>query len=175
MFMDSEPEQTLMINEELIIKMIEFNEGDPKRIQHLIKVYEFAHVIGITEGLAENTLRILDMASIMHDIGIRPSEEKYGRCDGKLQEQEGPVYAKEILTNFPDVTEEEAERICYLIAHHHTYDNVDGIDYRILLEADFLVNAMEDDLSEEAITRFRDKVFQTNTGLHLLNTMFGIE
>ena len=90
-----------MIKEDLIVKMTEFNAGDPKRIQHFLKVYEFAHVIGIREGLDPETLHILEMAAILHDIGIRPSEEKYGRCDGKLQEQEGPAYAKEILAQFP--------------------------------------------------------------------------
>jgi len=163
-----------MINDDLIIRMTEFNSGDPKRIQHFLKVYEFAHVIGIKEGLDADMLRILDMASIMHDIGIRPSEEKYGRCDGKLQEQEGPIFAREMLSEFPEVTEAETERVCYLIAHHHTYDNVEGIDYRILLEADFLVNAFEDELNKDAIIHFRDKVFETETGLHLINTMFGV-
>ena len=163
-----------MITDELILKMTEFNAGDPKRIQHLIKVYEFAHVIGVKERLDAATLRVLDIASIMHDIGIRPSEEKYGRCDGKLQEQEGPAYAKGMLASFPEVSEGETERVCYLIAHHHTYENVTGIDYRILLEADFLVNAMEDNLSKEAIVSFRDKVFETATGKHILDTMFGV-
>lgn len=163
-----------MITDDLIIKMTEFNAADPKRIQHFIKVYEFAHVIGAKEGLDENTLRILDIASIMHDIGIRPSEEKYGRCDGKLQEQEGPAYAREMLAMFSDVTEAEIERVCFLIAHHHTYENVEGLDYRILLEADFLVNAMEDELKKDAIITFRDRVFRTETGLYLLNTMFGL-
>lgn len=163
-----------MITEDLIIKMTEFNDGDPKRIQHLIKVFEFAHIIGMKEGLDEETLKILDMASIMHDIGIRPSEEKYGKCNGKLQEQEGPAYAREMLSEFSGVSAEEVERVCYLIAHHHTYENVEGLDYRILLEADFLVNAMEDELDKEAIINFRDKVFETKTGIHLINTMFGL-
>lgn len=164
-----------MINDELIIKMTEFNAGDPKRIQHFIKVYEFAHVIGMKEQLEKQQLRVLDMATIMHDIGIRPSEEKYGRCDGKLQEQEGPAYARKMLAEFSEVSEEEINRICYLIAHHHTYENVEGMDYRILLEADFLVNAMEEDLDKAAIISFRDKVFETATGLHLINTMFGLQ
>ena len=43
-----------------------------------------------------------------------------------------------------------SKRVQYLIAHHHTYDHVDGIDYQILIEADFLVNIMEDHLSKEA-------------------------
>ena len=79
-----------------------------------------------------------------------------------------------MLSEFPEVSEAEVERICYLIAHHHTYDNVEGLDYRILLEADFLVNAMEEDLDKAAIISFRDKVFETATGLHLINTMFGL-
>ena len=163
-----------MINDELIIKMIAFGDGDPKRIQHFLKVFEFAHVIGVKEKLDDKTLRILDMASIMHDIGIRPSEEKYGRCDGKLQEQEGPAYALKMLEDFPEVSREEADRVCFLIGHHHTYDNVEGIDWQILLEADFLVNAFEDELDKEAIKHFRDKIFKTETGIHLINTMFGI-
>ena len=163
-----------MITEELIVKMVEFNEGDPKRIQHFLKVYEFAHIIGVHECIDKNTLFILDVASIMHDIGIRPSEEKYGKSNGKLQEQEGPQYAREMLENFVDVSPEQIERVCYLIAHHHTYENIDGIDYRILLEADFLVNAFEDDLDKKAIIQFRDNIFETQTGIHLINTMFDL-
>lgn len=49
------------------------------------------------------------------------------------------------------------------------------MDYRILLEADFLVNAFEDDLSSESICTFREKVFRTKTGTELLNMMFGLE
>ena len=132
-------------------------------------------MIGKLEGVDKKTRKILDIASILHDIGIRPSEEKYGCCDGKHQEQEGPAYAREMLKDFPEITEEEIERVCYLIAHHHTYTEVDGMDYRILLEADFLVNAFEDNLPAENICTFREKVFRTKSGTALLNIMFGIE
>lgn len=163
-----------MLVEELILKMVEFDKGDPKRIQHFMKVYEFAHIIGVKENIDENTLFILDIASIMHDIGIHPAEEKYGSASGKLQEQEGPAYAREMLSEFHDISPEQIERVCYLIGHHHTYENVEGIDYRILLEADFLVNAFEDNLNRDAIIQFRDKIFETQTGVYLLNTMFGL-
>ena len=63
-----------MLNEQLILEMTEFNKGDAKRIQHFIKVYEFAHLIGRLEGLDKKTQKILDIAAIMHDIGIRPGE-----------------------------------------------------------------------------------------------------
>ena len=164
-----------MLNEKLIMEMAKFNGGDPKRIQHFTKVYEYAHTIGVLEKLDGKTQAILDIASIMHDIGIRPSEEKYGRCDGKLQEQEGPAYALEMLEKFPEVTAEEAERVCFLIGHHHTYTGVDGLDWQILLEADFLVNAYEDGLNGESIKTFREKVFRTKTGTELLDTMYGLK
>ena len=163
-----------MINEKMIQKMVEFDARDPKRIQHFLKVYQFAHVIGVEEGISEELQKILDLAAILHDIGIRPSEEKYGRCDGKLQEQEGPAYAMQLLKEFSEVTEEERDRICYLIGHHHTYQNVKGMDYQILLEADFLVNAYEDELPREAILTFKQKVFRTETGKRFLDTMFGL-
>lgn len=164
-----------MINEQLIMQMTEFNRGDAKRIQHFMKVYEYAHLIGKLEGLDAETQKILDIASIMHDIGIRPSEEKYGRCDGKLQEQEGPVYARKMLEEFEEVSKEETDRVCYLIEHHHTYTGVDGEDYRILLEADFLVNAYEDKLNVENILAVRENVFRTKNGTKLLNMMYNLE
>lgn len=163
-----------MLKEQLILKMTEFEKGDPKRIQHFIKVYEYAHMIGRLEGLDEKTQKILDIAAILHDIGICPSEKKYGRCDGKIQEQEGPAYARKMLEDFSEVTPEETDRVCYLIGHHHTYTGVDGEDYQILLEADFLVNAYEDALSKESICAFREKVFQTKTGTELLNYMYDL-
>ena len=101
--------------DDLFLKMISYYGGDPKRIQHFIKVYEYAHLIGTLEGLDAKTQKILDIASILHDIGIHPAEAKYGRCDGKIQEQEGPFYARKMLEDFPEITEEEIDRVCYLI------------------------------------------------------------
>ena len=164
-----------LLNDELILRMTAFDQGDAKRIQHFLKVYGYAHLIGKLEGLDDKTRKVLDIAAILHDIGIHPSEEKYGCCDGKLQEQEGPFYAKKLLSEFPEVTKEETDRICYLVGHHHTYAGIDGIDYQILLEADFLVNAYEDGLSAEAILTFRKNVFRTKTGIKLLNTMYGLD
>ena len=163
-----------MLNEQLILKMTEFDKGDAKRIQHFIKVYEYAHLIGTLEGLDAKTQKILDIASILHDIGIHLAEAKYGRCDGKIQEQEGPFYARKMLEDFPEITEEEIDRVCYLIGHHHTYTNVDGEDYRILLEADFLVNAYEDGLDTESICAFRKNVFRTSSGTRLLDIIYDI-
>ena len=82
------------ILDDLLMKMISYNSGDPKRIQHLIKVHSFARLIGLSENLESDTQFILEAAAIVHDIGIKPAEEKYGYCNGKLQEQEGPEPAE---------------------------------------------------------------------------------
>ena len=66
----------------------------------------------------------------------------------------------------------DVERITWLVTHHHTYTNVEGMDYQILLEADFLVNAGESEYSKQAIENFCRKVFRTEAGTHLLKSMF---
>ncbi|MCQ2534356.1 MAG: HD domain-containing protein [Clostridia bacterium] len=162
------------IKEQLILKMTEFERGYPKRIQHFLKVYEFAHIIASDEGLDDRTREILEVTAIVHDIGIKPSKLKYGYCDGKTQEIEGPLHAREMFKDFPELDEAFIERVCYLIAHHHSYDNVDGIDYRILIEADFLVNSFEDKMEKDAIISVREKIFRTPMAIRLLNTMFDL-
>ena len=163
-----------MIMEDLIVKMTEFNAGDPKRIQHFTKVHSYARLIGIGEELDDASLFILEAAAYTHDIGIRVAEEKYGRCDGKLQEQEGPIIAQKMLSQL-GFENYIVERICFLIGHHHTYDNIDGLDYQILVEADFLVNLYEDDAGNRAIDKAYKRIFKTETGKKIFRLMFGYE
>lgn len=160
--------------DELYYKMIEFFHGDPKRIQHLIKVHSLSRLIGIGEKLDATSLFILEAAAYTHDCGIRPAEEKYGRCDGKLQEQEGPTVAQQMLLEL-GFENYMIERICYLIGHHHTYTNMDGMDYQILVEADFLVNLYEDDANRHAIQKAYDNIFRTDTGKQIFAQMYDVE
>ena len=64
---------------------------------------------------------------------------------------------------------------CWLIAHHHTYQDVTSLDHRILLEADFLVNSFEAHLAPEGIITFRDHVFRSESAISMLNDMWGLE
>jgi hypothetical protein len=154
-----------------ISAMIKFDAGDPKRIHHFLKVHSFARLIALGEGVGGETLRRIELAAVVHDIGIHPAEEKYGCCDGKKQEQEGPLPAKALLIGV-GVEEATADRIAFLVGHHHTYTGVDGLDWRILLEADFLVNAYEDELPQSAIAAGERNIFRTETGRNLLQTMY---
>ena len=119
--------------------MIEYYMGDPARIHHFLKVHSFAKLIGEEEGLDAETQEILEAAALVHDIGIKIAEEKYGSDAGPLQEKEGPTAAKQILEK-SGYAGALIDRVCYLVGHHHTYTDIDRADYQILVEADFLVN-----------------------------------
>lgn len=160
--------------DDLFMDMIAYYDGDPKRIQHFTKVHSYARLIGIGEELDDASLFILEAAAYTHDIGIRVAEEKYGRCDGKLQEQEGPIIAQKMLSQL-GFENYIVERICFLIGHHHTYDNIDGLDYQILVEADFLVNLYEDDAGNRAIDKAYKRIFKTETGKKIFRLMYGYE
>ncbi|MBQ4265889.1 MAG: HD domain-containing protein [Clostridia bacterium] len=160
-------------NSRLILRMIEYDKGLPHLIQHFLKVYQFAQLIGQSEGLDEHTQHILETAAIVHDIGIPPSLRVYGDDAGAHQEELGPAEAEALLSSLgfaPDVI----ARVSYLVGHHHTYTEIDSIDYQILVEADFLVNLFENQASTEAITHAQESIFATISGKALLRTQFGI-
>ena len=159
--------------EKLISEMIKYYSGDPKRIQHFLKVYSFASIIGKEEKLDKKTQEILQIASIVHDIGIKVSEEKYNSSAGKYQEIEGPSIARDMLFRL-GYDEDIIARVCYLVGHHHTYNDIQGVDYQILVEADFLVNIYEDGLDKESIINAYDRIFKTVAGKTILKDMYGI-
>ena len=162
----------MMINQSRLIKaMTEYERDVPHRVGHFLKVYGFAKTIGELENLTPDTQFILETASIVHDIGIKPSLEKYGSSAGKYQEQEGGSIASAMLKElgFPN---EVIERVRFLVEHHHTYTGVDGLDYQILLEADFLVNMLEEDMTQSAIRAAYDNVFKSDAGKTLCKLLY---
>ena len=140
-------------------EMIKYYAGDKKRINHFIKVHGYAKAIGEAEELDERTMLILETAAYVHDIGIKISEEKYNSS------------AEEMLTKLR-YDKNVIERVSYLVGHHHTYSNIDGIDYQILVEADFLVNIDEDEMTKETAENVREKIFKTKSGTQMLDNLF---
>lgn len=151
--------------------MIEYFQSDIKRIQHALKVHAFASIIGESSGFELKQLFTLETAAILHDIGIKVSEEKYGSTSGKHQEEEGPIIAADLLQEYM-IEEEILNRIYYLIGHHHTYSNIEGMDYQILIEADFLVNIHEDPSMYKNRNIIVNKYFKTNAGKDLYYTLY---
>ena len=159
--------------EKLTALAIAYDAGDAKRIQHFCKVHSYAKLIAETENVDKKCLFIIETAALTHDIGIHFCEEKYGNCNGKLQEQVGPAIAEWLLEKL-GFEQEISDRVQYLIAHHHTYNDINEIDYQILVEADFLVNIMEDGLSKEAALKAYHNIFKTACGKTICREMFNI-
>lgn len=150
---------------------IAYDAGDPRRVQHLMKVYAFCRLIGQSEGLDAQTQNTLEAAAILHDIGIHEAERKHSSSAGKWQEVEGPAVAAPLLEQV-GADPAACERILWLIAHHHTYTASEDKDFRILLESDFLVNAYEDTLPPEACRTADERVFRTRTGRLYLQNLY---
>lgn len=171
-----------MTLEPLILKMISYDHGSPERIQHFLKVHSFAKTIAVFEHLDEKTLFITEAAAIVHDIGIRLCLEKYGDGNGKLQEKEGPALAEQMLSEL-GFEKDVIERVSFLVGHHHTYTGIDGLDYQILVEADFLVNLYEDGRTDgdggfvpdkAAVETAYQRIFATETGKWICRSMFAL-
>lgn len=160
-----------MLISDIMMQMILKSNGNQEDIIHFMKVYTYAKTIGEQENLSSSQQEILEISAIIHDIACPLCREKYGNANGKLQEKESPLLVRQFLSSF-SLPEGYADRITYLVSHHHTIDGIDGPDYQILIEADYLVNAEENSYPKENIQNMRDTVFQTKAGKVLLQSIF---
>ena len=152
---------------EIMEKMIAFSDGNTHDIDHLIRVWTYAKTIGELEGLDTETQFVLEIAAITHDIACPLCREKYGNTNGKHQETEGAAMVREFLAD-TGITEEQTERVAFLVGHHHTFIGIDGSDYQILIEADYIANASENGYSPDNVKNFMSKIMKTESGKKLL-------
>ena len=156
---------------EIMLKMIEFSEGNIHDIDHFIRVWNFARIIGEYEMISEEEQFILEIAALTHDIACPLCRIKYGNTNGKYQETEGILLVDKFLSEF-SLTTEIKERIKYLVGHHHTFKNINTIELQILIEADYIANASENNYSTVNINNFIEKICKTKTGERLLRQIF---
>lgn len=160
-----------MVSSHAMKKMIEYSQGNHHDINHLMKVHGFAQTIARLENCSPQEQEIIEVAAIIHDIACPLCRKKYGNTNGKYQEAEGMILAREFLQDL-DLPDETKERIIYLVGHHHTLQGIDGLDYQILIEADYLVNADESNYSRQNIENMYEQVFKTSTGKSLLQSIY---
>ena len=163
----------MMTIAQIMEKMIAFSEGNIHDITHLSCVWTYAKTIGELEGLDADTQFILEVAAITHDIACPLCRKKYGNTNGKNQEQEGAPLVREFLAD-TGMTAEQIDRVAYLVGHHHSPAQIDGIDYQILIEADYIVNASESGYDQQAIRTFMEHTMKTAAGIQLTKTVFGV-
>ena len=158
---------------QILEKMIVFSDGNIHDIEHLIKVWTYAKTIGELENLDRDMQYILEVAAITHDIACPLCREKYGNTNGKYQEEEGGPLVREFLAD-TGMTEEQIDRVAYLVSHHHTLQGIEGLDYQILIEADYVVNAAESGYSRENIENFTERIMQTGSGRRIAKAVFSL-
>jgi HD superfamily phosphodiesterase len=144
--------------------------ADKRRIEHALQV----------AGYARELLAYIDAdeivtmaAAYLHDIGIPEAERKYGSCAGPYQEQEGPPVAREILNGL-GAPEHFVSAVCSLIGSHHTPAAIDSPEFRILWDADALVNLAEvlPAKSPDKIRSILEKCMVTEPGFRRAITLF---
>lgn len=155
---------------EIMEKMIAFSDGNIHDIDHLIRVWTYSKMIGELEGLDEQTQFVLEIAAITHDIACPLCREKYKSTNGKYQEREGEAMVRNFLVGI-EIPEEQIERIAFLVGHHHTFNEIDSIDYQILVEADYIANATENGYGKQKIENFVQKIMKTESGKRIIKSM----
>lgn len=154
-----------------ILKMINISNGNCHDINHFLKVYAYAKTIAEHEKLSVEEQQIVEIAAVIHDIACPLCRKKYGNTNGKYQEAEGIILARDFLKD-AGLAEKTVDRIVFLVGHHHTLQGIDGMDYQILIEADYLVNADEAGYSKANIQNALANIFQTETGKMILKSIY---
>lgn len=158
----------------ILNSMIDYFGTDIRRISHALKVYGFACAIMKDEKLESREALVVELSAVLHDIGIPESERKFNSAAGKYQELEGPPVARDLLSE-AGIDSGISERVCHIVGNHHSYGKIDGIDFQILVEADFLVNICEEEMKSPEIRSIRDKYFKTSGGLRILNNIYEVK
>lgn len=158
------------VKADLIGEMEIYFGVDTKRISHARKVTEYARVLLEREG---GEYPVVIGAAVLHDIGIHEAEKKYGSTSGKYQEIEGPPIARGILEKL-GFSPDQIHEICEIIAHHHSPGKITTLNFRILFDADWLVNLGDDfDIRDRnKLSHIIEKVFLTASGKALAREIY---
>ena len=150
----------------IMLKMTAFYKGSQHDIDHTTRVWTYVRTIGGAEGLSGEDMLILEAAAITHDIARPLCKLKYGNTQGKHQEEEGAPMVREFLKD-SGLTLQQIERVSFLVGHHHTYAGIDGTDWQILIEADYITNALEKGYTAENNRCFMKEHMRTAAGKQL--------
>lgn len=162
--------KSVILKEKIIREMENYFGSDAKRINHAKKVLKFAEELLRRE---EGDWHIVLPASMLHDVGIKAAEQKYGLASGRYQEQEGPAIARKILFGI-GMKNEHIDEIARIIAYHHTPGVINTQNFKILYDADWLVN-LKDEVDTDDTVKLKEiigRVFLTEAGRELAGRIY---
>ena len=158
---------------QVTLDMLDYFRGDFRRIAHAQKVHGFTRLVAGMEGTGEKRKKLLECAAVLHDIGIPEAIRIHGSGAPAFQEMEGARIAYDLLAGY---AMDEVDRMWVrdAVGAHHTYEKVEELGFRILFEADCLVNIMEKNVDDSAenVAEIRRKYFATPSALKVFDTLF---
>ncbi|NIQ12686.1 MAG: HD domain-containing protein, partial [Gammaproteobacteria bacterium] len=116
--------------------MEQYFGDDQRRVEHALQVSMYAEEL--LSYVDADPVVVLS-AAYLHDIGIHEAERKHGSSSGKWQEIEGPPVARDILERL-SAEPSLLEHVLAIVAAHHTSGGVDSPEFRVIWDADALVN-----------------------------------
>jgi len=157
-----------MYKEKVIQEMKIIFQDDPSAVEHTLNVLQYAEDIMEEEKIKEDERELISITAILHDIGIVETQRKYGSTDFDVQEIECPIVARKILEKI-HYDPKKIDRICYIIANHHTPAKIDAMDFQIQWEADLLENLkkLNKETEQEKLKELIDMNFKTARGKEL--------
>ena len=148
-------EVEMPLKDRVAAAMKQYFGGDCKRIGHAAKVAEYA------ERICEETggdLVVVLCAAYLHDIGIREAERKYQSTAPRYQHREGPPIARNILVEAGGDTH-LVEEVCDIVGHHHHPRKDETLNFKIIYDADLIVNLEEEQKERpDGTERFREVI-----------------
>jgi len=124
----------------LVRLLVEYYDSDYRRIEHALRVLHRAE--RIMDDHPGCDADVVVASALLHDVGIKISEEKHGYNDGKTQEKYGPPIAGDLLGSigFPP---EKTEIVKNIIGNHHSPSRYGYPELVVLKKADQIVNRGE--------------------------------
>lgn len=157
--------QKELFRDRLASAMQKYFGEDSRRIAHAMDVTRHAETIGSQQEGAD--MMVVIASALLHDIGIKNAEIKYNSSSPRYQHKEGPPVAREILEGLraPDPLIEE---VCDIIGHHHWPGKDESINFKVLYDADLIVNTEElyqkRPHTKEQLERLLSSSFMTEAG-----------
>jgi HD superfamily phosphodiesterase len=132
-----------LLKDRIAFAMRKYFGEDARRIRHAEAVAEQAETIATSMSSEQGGHMMVIMASAyLHDIGIREAERKFNSSAARYQHSEGPPVAREILFQLK-AKPELIDEVCDIIGHHHAPRDEETVNFKVLYDADLIVNKLE--------------------------------
>lgn len=138
------------------LKMKEYHNGDPVKVQHFVRVYTLAKSIGEIEKLSDEEQLDLELAAVVHNV-----------------EGDRIPIVRDMLKDC-GISDAVAMHVCHIVENDHNYEHISTLDHQILVEARLIVDFKEKNTPVNDIVRKSEDIFITNTGKLFLKRAFNL-